>query len=621
MLYSYDIFDTVLFRKVPKSTDIFVVMEKEIEGLWKNDFGSFAEVRKKTEFWARRILAKEISIEDIYRRIQKITCLSDLDINKLINIELRTEKRYTVLNMSVVNEIKTRIENGEQVILISDMYWHEKQIRCWLAEKDAIFLTVPIYISCDYGNTKASGKLFQLVKVKENADYSAWLHVGDNSKSDIIAPAKLLIKTKLVKGRRKYAFEKTLNIQDENILEVYEAISESVGNSNGDAFSMGASIVGPMVYQYTKWVVEEAEKKSIKTLYFVLRDGYILKKVADLIIRGKNLDIKTHYIFGSRVAWRFPEITVDKLKNLTVWDKSNWIFRDPAIAYVPLERLGFNKQQVDHLFGTEFGKQELRTFNEFKKMLDYCLMENAFTEALEQNIINAKELLNRYLRQTIDFRESFAFVDTNSTGKTQKDINRMLASIDSGLGKLRFFYHTFLGNEDVDNLTQFAFIDSKEDDRRLPEAFFRAPMNQCYGYKIDIDKDIVVPRLHESTKCAWNYSFDYDSYLDGIIEFVSRIGDANVDSYVDYLLKVVNFKIISKDEIHQAAKMPFNPDLNGDEILDFYPKLSVHALFHPFSQLLYYPKGSYYDSGGMWILIYKVLIIMVHLRRTIGNQK
>ena len=614
MLYSYDIFDTILIRKVPKPTDVFTIMEKELGNLWNNEiYGSFSEMRRKAEFWHRRLSTKEISIDGIYRVIQKKTHLSEAAIQTIKAIELNVEKAYSLLNVGIVNEIKQKLIDMEPIVLISDMYWHEKQIREWLSEKDGIFSDLPIYISCDYGETKKSGKLYRLVKEKEKASFDAWIHTGDNTKADDSSPKKLGIKSVIVKGGRKYDFEKNLDARNESILETYGVIKESIANTNGNAFNLGASIVAPMVYQYVNWVVEEAVARKIRKLYFVLRDGYILKKVADIIIRQKEIDIKTEFIFGSRVAWRFPEITIEKLRNMSLWEKSNWIFRDPAVAYVPFERLGFSNKQVDELLGTEFGKKELHSFAEFKDLLLECLKNSLFCKQLEMNISEARQSVDLYIRQTISFSESFALVDTNSTGKTQADLNGMLSQIHQGFEGLRFFYHTYLANIEPDKEKAFVFINSKEADRRFPEAFFRAPYNQCYGYKIIAGK--AIPKFHESDKCAWNYSFDYDSYLQGILEFAGKAEGINVDDYVNILLKVVNFDILSKEEVEQAAKLPFNPDINGDEILDFYPKMKFRSLLHPFTELIYYPKGSYYAAGGIWIALYKLLSFLVKMKR------
>lgn len=614
MFFSYDIFDTILFRKVPKSTDIFIIMEEKLRDVWDpNKLGSFSNTRRKVEFWLRRFSKGEITIEDIYGKIREKTQLSEEIIRQIENIEFETEIENSFLDNRIVCEIKQKIKDGANVVLISDMYWHEEQIRGLLSEKDAVFSNLPIYVSCDYGVTKKTGRLFKLVKEKENINYSSWIHTGDNRKSDGSAAEEIGIKSLIVKGNRKYDFERNLNIRDKDILKTYGVIKESLAISNGDAYDFGAAIVAPMVYQYVEWVIREAATKGIEALYFVLRDGFILKEVADIIIEQKKYKIHTQYIYGSRVAWRFPEITVDKLKNLSIWEKSNWIFRDPAVAYVPFERLGFSKEKVDELLGDGYGERIINSFAEFKTILNECLQNEGFVTQLEENISRARELLDSYIKETIDFSESFALVDTNSTGKTQSDLNRMLKRINPEFSGLRFFYHTFLADEELDKETQFVFFNSKQADRRFPEAFFRAPYNQCYGYQVIDGK--TKPKFHESEKCAWNYSFDYDSYLNGILEFTRHINDINVDAYVEILLRVVNFDIISKDEIEQAAKMPFNPDINGDEILDFYPEMKNRSLLHPFSELIYYPKGSYYAAGRAWIVLYKLLSFLVKIKR------
>ena len=93
MLYSFDIFDTISYRTVPNSTDIFLLMEQtnEIKSIWKSD-SDFAEARRKAEFWLRRVSRKEISIEDIYGALGMKYSLSMGDQKRLIKLELETEK-------------------------------------------------------------------------------------------------------------------------------------------------------------------------------------------------------------------------------------------------------------------------------------------------------------------------------------------------------------------------------------------------------------------------------------------------------------------------------------------------------------------------------------------------
>lgn len=620
MLYSYDIFDTVLYRFVPKSVDVFRVMEQKesVVDLWTIST-PFSECRKKSEFWLRRMKNTEITIDDIYNRMHTATKIDKQALEKIQQIELETEKELSFLNAAIVNEIKAHMDAGERVILISDMYWREDAIRSILQEKDAVFSDIPIYVSCDYRSSKKRSDLFSVVSKKENCPYSSWIHVGDNRKSDYINAKKLGIQAKKIQDSTRFDFEKQFHHYDMNFALTYGIISKSRAMVSNRETLLGASVAGPMVYQYVSWVLEKACKEKIKKLFFVLRDGYIPKLVADEIIAQRGLPIETGLLFGSRVAWRFPALTVEKLMSMSVWEKSNWIFRDPCYLYVALERLHFSKEELEEAFGKEFAHQKISSFSEFHAALKQVLKKKEFEEQLKNNILSAKENLHEYLAQTID-EPNCAFVDTNSTGKTQADLEQLFCTGQTEhLKKLRFFYHTFLADHQPNPQTQFVFMQTLDDERRFPEALFRAPYNPCYGY--EKRNGTVEPIFAQTEFCAWNGSFDYDKYVDGILKFTAAYEtakkkfDVDLSGYTDFLMDVVNFNVPSKDVTRQIAKIPFNPSIYGSESIDFYPKLKWGALLHPFSELIYYPKGSYYLSGYGWPLLYKALYFLVKLKR------
>ena len=62
---------------------------------------------------------------------------------------------------------------------------------------------------------------------------------------------------------------------------------------------------------YISWVLKHAIEHKTKCLYFISRDGYQLKRIADRIIEKKNLPIRTKYIYGSRRAWRIPSLITE----------------------------------------------------------------------------------------------------------------------------------------------------------------------------------------------------------------------------------------------------------------------------------------------------------------------
>ena len=70
----------------------------------------------------------------------------------------------------------------------------------------------------------------------------------------------------------------------------------------------GASFAAPMLYSYVNWLLELSVKQGIKRLYFIARDGYILHKIADIIIHNKNLDITTKYKVQALFTYEFKQL-------------------------------------------------------------------------------------------------------------------------------------------------------------------------------------------------------------------------------------------------------------------------------------------------------------------------
>ena len=68
----------------------------------------------------------------------------------------------------------------------------------------------------------------------------------------------------------------------------------------------GKDIVGPVMLEYTRWIISESQKKGIKKLYFLARDGYLLSKIAKMIVEKQGLDIDCRYLYCSRASLRMP---------------------------------------------------------------------------------------------------------------------------------------------------------------------------------------------------------------------------------------------------------------------------------------------------------------------------
>ena len=54
------------------------------------------------------------------------------------------------------------------------------------------------------------------------------------------------------------------------------------------AYHIGCRYAGPVLYSYAAWIVDQAVKNDIKRLYFIARDGYLIKKIVDIILKQKR---------------------------------------------------------------------------------------------------------------------------------------------------------------------------------------------------------------------------------------------------------------------------------------------------------------------------------------------
>ena len=71
-------------------------------------------------------------------------------------------------------------------------------------------------------------------------------------------------------------------------------------------YNFGKEKLAPVLYAYIYWVLKEAKKRDIHTLYFLARDGYIMNKIARVICENEELDICCRYLYCSRMSLRMP---------------------------------------------------------------------------------------------------------------------------------------------------------------------------------------------------------------------------------------------------------------------------------------------------------------------------
>ena len=384
-MFSFDVFDTLITRTAKNPHGVFYIMQERLSAMELEEKCSlrrnFAQIRMNAEkeAGAYSLLSKEkmgVNLETIYQVVMQMTGISVHTKNKLMEMEIQTEIDCAVGIKDNISKLKQISENGERIVLISDMYLSSQIIRKILVSVDKVFEGIPIYVSNECGCTKYTGELFLYVKEKEKISVNNWTHYGDNEISDIQSPKKLGIRTIWLKKSELLPWENEFDewncLETNAYWQLYVGVARTLRQNTRmtSPEEMGASIGGMILYPYVEWVIHNSLKQNINILYFIARDGFILKKIADIIISSSGLKIKTKYIYGSRKAWRIQDDCEEKKENLRLYLRQEIDFSE-KFAFVEVNGTGYTMECLADFIGELYDKKLYTFYFSLKKKTEH----------------------------------------------------------------------------------------------------------------------------------------------------------------------------------------------------------------------------------------------------------
>lgn len=604
MLYSFDVFDTVITRKTATPQGVIKRMQKEL--LHNGAYTAIPEYVRKN-FYALRIRierltrinycyngVEDISLSQIYEGFVQTGYVNEEQSWKLEELEIQTELDCVLGISENIKAIKKLKQAGQRVILISDMYLSERTIRRMLATVDPVLAGLPIYVSSEYKKSKWTGSLYPLVRHNEGAEYSQWIHMGDNAHSDVEIPKCLGIRaSRFLFPEKKDMEDYILSEEKDSIYAEFAAGASRYVRSKKKitgAWSVGVTAGANILLPYVLWILDRAREQGIRRLYFVARDGYILKQMADKIIRANGDFIETHYIYGSRKAWRLPGISAanNDLVELLGWSHPPKLDTPgklaDALGITEAELLSFLPQGLE---------QEIRLSSYTLHVIAEHLNENAtFKEFLFEKHKGEGRLVKEYLIENIDVRDNhFAFVELAGSGYTQKCLADMLAEIRrerySSVKNEDYSIKTFYFKMDRINhwreCQQFVFLPEHNVKNLIVEMVCRACHGQTVGY--EERNGHVQPILDREGSQLLDYK--YDEYTEGILEYTDYVCEKNPQMLVwgqteglavsvaclSYLLNEGE-----SEEFLYYADMPNNLTGRADRAESFAPALTDKQL-------------------------------------------
>ncbi|MBC9953859.1 CDP-glycerol glycerophosphotransferase family protein [Leucobacter sp. cx-42] len=322
-LYSFDVFDTLIHRSTVSPESVFQYVQHKIRTSGKQFpadlIENYSAARRSAETAARdnrrkrpelrRLGDLEIQFSDIFAAMTAVYDLDSEHVELLQTWEIEGELRVVVPDEPNVAYLKSLLERGEIVVLISDMYLPYGVIRQLLASADPVLAELPLYLSTVERAQKTTGWLYVRVYLHQHRGFHRWFHVGDNELADGKMARKMGIIPELLTTPE---FDKS----EENLLDVLSSFDmhqvaalfhdyrRDAGADHDQVEDFVFRHVSLYLVPYVAWSIDDAIKRGYETLYFVSRDGHHLKIIADAIIAERGIDLATKYIYGSRTSWR-----------------------------------------------------------------------------------------------------------------------------------------------------------------------------------------------------------------------------------------------------------------------------------------------------------------------------
>jgi HAD superfamily hydrolase (TIGR01549 family) len=533
---SFDIFDTLIKREVNHPWNVFDIVER-LYNQWainegKPTINGFKMKRVCAELRAYNVAgASEISIEDIYR------CYPDDEviIEQLKNIEINTETKICHSN-SYVHRIYDRLINdGTNVIIISDMYLPENAIKFILSNAGYIGYK-KLYLSSTIGKTKRSRDLFMYVKsslgISKNLQI---LHIGDNRKSDFLNAIRRGYLAVLIDKRQVYTnyirkHEIYTNSNSASLLFQFINCHLSQYKEQSRMFCIGYEVFGPFLYFFTKWVINRCIQDRRAKLFFFARDCYLVEKAYEMLNQEKNIHSK--YVHLSRKSIKPLYLLTKKYdlgKALTIGlhENHNGLYSLNEI----LTANGFAK-------GTILKISKECAVDEQKKVLLSQIVDNdCIQKAIAKNmdeIIASYEAFVSYINR-LEFSGNVAIVDLGWRGNTQYMLQEILRNNDTNVNMIGYYFGIssppnitndlcaegyWVNHENSSDMTNDANM------RFVLEAINLAPEGTTESYYID---DNGIPKARLSSR-AEEYCDNLVEIQGGALQFVSDFSKSSHNS-------------------------------------------------------------------------------------------
>ncbi|SPD67961.1 conserved protein of unknown function (plasmid) [Cupriavidus taiwanensis] len=491
---SFDLFDTLAERDVVEPHELFLFIEPRVQKLVGNKNFRFHHFRRVAEADARRPTNGEfeITLDQIYERFEEISGIPGRYIDAIKKLEIDAEKALVRPKSKMIREYKFAKLLMDVRSVITDIYLPGNVIEDILDSIGVVGYD-HLLVSAEEKTRKQNGSIYpgylSLLSSQYGIQAQQALHVGDNEVADGTMAKRY--------GMRHYVFPKAMQNYKRSqvgaiLLKAYAGggVSSSIMNGmianrfysaswnkidkdslfDGDPYRYGFQALGPLVLGFTQWLYRRAKLHGQDKLYFLARDGWVLKQAYDLMYGDVEGAPISEYLYCSRRAVMVPSL-----------ERVECIFE--------LASQSFNARPLNEFLDARFGLEWNREIESIAKEFGYSSKHiisphyeqvklMAFLERISALILeNARVERIAYL----DYLDSIGFVqavqaggasvvDIGYSGSMQLYLQKMLNTTDIG----GFYFLTHHHARDLFNTSIFEGFLQNLDDHKTA---WRHPLN------------------------------------------------------------------------------------------------------------------------------------------------
>lgn len=311
-MYSFDVFGTLTSGTGEQDPAFYMFLQNQLQDAAYKHIPSFicknfAQLRLNAKKMADRLFrinGREcVSLEQIYQVLSACVVADEKSaLQEVKALECRELVRSAIGMDGNIRLVRRLLAEGKEVLFLADTVYSEQTVREILMKCSTDFADVPCYCSSTWGKLQKTGSLFWKVNHVTGIRRADWTHVSWFKENRIQAER---VGIEVMQSRDMAAILAETEAACDYVTGQMQRLALAViPECKNEKERIGCRIGAPILLAYVEWLLERAGQLGLDRLFFVARDGYILKKLADLLIRQRGLLLTTHYLYGSRRAWR-----------------------------------------------------------------------------------------------------------------------------------------------------------------------------------------------------------------------------------------------------------------------------------------------------------------------------